>query len=503
MFNSHQKSNFDLLHEKVGSGDLEPHSLAQVVQKSLIELSEVGIYYEFGEESEALIAIRAVHCAIWILEDDYTQLVSVQRPDRRLSYSTWSSLRGLLDLKIMTWSDTLAVIVWLTIRGLPKCKQFQMLCPPIERHSRERMLQYAVSSLAAHLPSVALLEFDSLNTLGALAEMACQFNFTQFLQGENNPYSVLLLQEALRQEGEKVFQLFLLGEICALCSQQPGDSVDGSIFLDERNASMVIQALQCLQNVQDYEPAAVYWRYILRRGQALMYMIETPMEYVVARLLCLTRTLDQTGLEMIEDTWAQLSIRDQSALHEIFLADGFHQNAFVFSYLPMLLRKAAGNPKLGLKTGLQFLVEIYQKLIAHRCFTQASTVVVDLGSVALIMEEADDLRTLSKCLDYAQIIKATDRVVLHLTGISYQVLSGQLVEQSRHSVLLEHLAHQQGRVEALLRERELGSVNRQGSLTSLNSRTSRNSRSSRGSGDSVRGVPTMDMDYDPVIKSNF
>eukprot|EP00438_Fugacium_kawagutii_P020269 Skav228747 [mRNA] locus=scaffold4149:43879:47115:- [translate_table: standard] len=501
-FNSSHGSNFDRLQEKIESGELEPASLAEVVKESLFELSEDGIYDQFGEVAEALIAIRAVHCAIWILADDHAQLTSEQRADRRLTYSTWSNLRGLLEVKMVTWAETLAVIVLLTIRGLPKCKQFQMLCPPIERHSRERMLEYAVSSLGAYLPSVAALEFDSLNILGALAGMLCQFNFTQFLQGENNPYCVQLLQEALRSEGEKVFRLFLLSEVCVLCSQQAGDSLDGSVSLDERNACVVINALQCLQNIQDYEPAVVYWQYILRRGRSLMYMIDTPMEYIVARLLCLTRTLDQTGLELIEDCWAQLSVIDQSVLHEIFLADGFNQNAFVFMYLPVLLIKAMRNPNLGLSKGLQFLVEIYQKLMAHRCFNQnGPTVCVDLGSVALIMEEADDLRTLSKCLDHAQIIKARDRVVLHLTGASYQVLSGQLVEQSRHSVLLEHLAHQQGRVEALLREREnRGDTNRQGSLTSLNSRTSFTSRTSRGSVDSAGFQEWSD---DPVIKSNF
>jgi hypothetical protein len=34
-----------------------------------------------------------------------------------------------------------------------------------------------------------------------------EFNFPQFLQGENNPHSVFLLQDGLTNQGEKVLKL--------------------------------------------------------------------------------------------------------------------------------------------------------------------------------------------------------------------------------------------------------------------------------------------------------
>ena len=57
-----------------------------------------------------------------------------------------------------------------------------------------------------------------------------------------------------------------------------------------RNARVAIQALQCLQNVLDPEPDAVYWRYIGLRARALNIVVQTPEQSVIARLICLTRT---------------------------------------------------------------------------------------------------------------------------------------------------------------------------------------------------------------------
>ena len=57
----------------------------------------------------------------------------------------------------------------------------------------------------------------------------------------------------------------------------------------------------------------------------------------------------------------------QDALYEIFLLDGHLQKAFLFQYLPLFLSNAVNNTDLGLRSGLVFLVELYQTLLNHRC----------------------------------------------------------------------------------------------------------------------------------------
>ena len=132
----------------------------------------------------------------------------------------------------------------------------------------------------------------------------------------------------------------------------------------------------------------------------------------------------------------------QDALYQVFLTDGLYQKvaleaerknpiwghvlqAFIFLYLPLFLTNAVANQDLGLRPlaarpllvitlpirsvqsvqsmqcvhpgrGLQFLVELYTKLVNHRCLNQeAFTVKVDISSLASLAKEIDDVRLLS------------------------------------------------------------------------------------------------------------
>lgn len=52
----------------------------------------------------------------------------------------------------------------------------------------------------------------------------------------------------------------------------------------------------------------------------------------------------------------------------------------MFMYLPLFLTNAMGNKGLGLRAGLQGLVELYNKLLKHQCLKEdVSTVKVDMS----------------------------------------------------------------------------------------------------------------------------
>ena len=68
-----------------------------------------------------------------------------------------------------------------------------------------------------------------------------------------------------------------------------------------------------------------------------------------------------------DNTWHSAPLGSQDALYEIFLLDGHLQKAFLFQYLPLFLSNAVNNTDLGLRSGLVFLVELYQTLLNHRC----------------------------------------------------------------------------------------------------------------------------------------
>eukprot|EP00439_Symbiodinium_sp_Y106_P006292 s2847_g1.t1 len=335
-----------------------------------------------------------------------------------------------------------------------QASDFSKLCPPSERRTPEQVLNYAISHLDAFLPSMACLRGDAYDYLVSTARMLKEFNFAQLLQGENNPHSVWLLQCSLQEEGEKVFGIYLFVQVCMLCGVTGHVTLKGSMFLNELNGRSLLKGLACLQHVSDEEPQTVYWRYIASRAQALNLQVKTPSHLVLARLACLTRTVESDALQNLASDWETLTAAEKDALYEIFLTDGLYHKAFIFLYLPMFLTNAVANLDLGLRRGLQFLVELYNKLLMHRCLSaEVYTVKVDISSLAALAKE---VRLLRQCLDYSRIVQHAHGVTVLLTAESYQVLSGQLVNENRSADLLEMMMAQQRRIEEAVLQKGKG-----------------------------------------------
>ncbi|CAE7439880.1 unnamed protein product [Symbiodinium sp. CCMP2592] len=367
------------------------------------------------------------------------------------------SIQDFLGIKRMSQEQLTAALVILALRGLSKSEDFSKLCPPSERRTPEQVLNYAISHLDAFLPSMACLRGDAYDYLVSTARMLKEFNFAQLLQGENNPHSVWLLQCSLQEEGEKVFGIYLFVQVCMLCGVTGHVTLKGSMFLNELNGRSLLKGLACLQHVSDEEPQTVYWRYIASRAQALNLQVKTPSHLVLARLACLTRTVESDALQNLASDWETLTAAEKDALYEIFLTDGLYHKAFIFLYLPMFLTNAVANLDLGLRRGLQFLVELYNKLLMHRCLSaEVYTVKVDISSLAALAKEVDDVRLLRQCLDYSRIVQHAHGVTVLLTAESYQVLSGQLVNENRSADLLEMMMAQQRRIEEAVLQKGKG-----------------------------------------------
>ncbi|CAE7253192.1 unnamed protein product [Symbiodinium necroappetens] len=295
------------------------------------------------------------------------------------------------------------------------------------------VLAYALANLDGYLPSVASLQGDVYHQIVALVRMLADFNFAQMLQGENNPHSVWQLQCAREDEGEDVYRTFLFVQVTGSMS------LAGSMFLTEPNGRSVMKGLACLHDLTGVDPAAVYWNYISSRAEALDLHVATP------------RTVQASSLQALANSWEDLTNQEQDSLLELFLADGHEDKAFILLYLPLFLANATANPELGLRHGLQFLVELHTKLMTHRCLNQeASTVTVDISSLASAAKSIDGARLLRLCLDCSRIVKHGTGVTVLLTAESYQFMSGQLVDEDRKLQMLELVAAQQRRLEDAL-----------------------------------------------------
>lgn len=102
----------------------------------------------------------------------------------------------------------------------------------------------------------------------------------------------------------------------------------------------------------------------------------------------------QAAVQLQED-WLQLTKREREVLLDIFLLDGHEQKTFMFVYLPLFLSNAKANHDVGLLGALSFLVEVYDRLLKHRCLMLTGpSVRVDMSSLAFVIKDVEDVPTL-------------------------------------------------------------------------------------------------------------
>ena len=142
----------------------------------------------------------------WFVRDRYQSVIESQEPSSRLTRGTWKAIRALLFMDEMSLEELNGLMVLLGVRGICKSCDFAKLVPPQERRHHEQVLAYAVQNLQSYLPSLDSLKEESYGKLSSVVEILKEFNFAQFLQGENTPHYVWLLKSAQVREGAKALK---------------------------------------------------------------------------------------------------------------------------------------------------------------------------------------------------------------------------------------------------------------------------------------------------------
>ena len=177
------------------------------VQEQFEEFKDdIGIYDALSCREEAQRSKLAILSMGWFVRDRYQSMVEAQEQGVRLTFSTWTAIRQLLFCEEMSLEELNGLMVLLGIRGICKSPDFAKLVPPGERRHHEQVLAYAVEHLQSYLPSLDSLKEESYANLSSVVEILKEFNFAQFLQGENTPHYVWLLKSAQVREGAKALK---------------------------------------------------------------------------------------------------------------------------------------------------------------------------------------------------------------------------------------------------------------------------------------------------------
>ncbi|CAK9028480.1 Potassium/sodium hyperpolarization-activated cyclic nucleotide-gated channel 3 [Durusdinium trenchii] len=419
----------------------QPEFLDQL-RKSFVELDTAdGLHTRYGELKEQEKVESGILSLVALARGDYEAYTSPQSGANRLTMAQWEQLQGVLLWAEPTPEKVMAAIWLLAVRPMGK---YRAVTSQLPSHAQrpDQAVRYILAGYPLVSPSGDALTTHVRAFVTSTLELQLDFNFAQMLQGENVPANLLQLKEfILKKSGEetlKFYVLFLLGFLSGLAGG------NGSRFMNCSNARSTIPGLHILMRVLEkdpmcggllwkpralLEPTALYWTYIHNRAVDLGRQPSNTADLAVVRLACLCRAQKPKDLQVLQESWQQLTSAEQRSLLQHFLADGVVNQAIVFEFLPLCLERAKSNAFVTIPVLLQVLVELLAAVRAVAPKAVAS--VVPRSSLNTIRDTGSKLQTLSVDLaDLAAFILMVQNSYIFQTCLcraKLRLIGGRLV----------------------------------------------------------------------------
>jgi len=245
------------------------------------------------------------------------------------------------------------------------------------------------------------------------------------LQGENLPSNLDALRSYVctHPDGEQVLRFYLFALMAMMCGIRGTETLSGSLFMHQANASNMLRCFQCLQQLHTASPHAIYWGYICSNAAQLGLPTRSPEQLTLARLACLIRASTASDCRTLQDTWNTLPNVAKHVLMRSLLADGLRQPAFQMVFLPAFFVNARSNNNVGFRRALMLVVDVVALLGSQLEMNRAAAnaIRVDLSELAELAKQA-------KCSFDFDI--STEHMTLSGKGTQVQVLVQGMVVSS-------------------------------------------------------------------------
>jgi hypothetical protein len=282
--------------------------------------------------------------------------------DARLSRESWEKLqqwvRGTVRLTGSA-STVQAMLVFVSIMSVGKIKSFRMAFTPETQEFNEALIR-VLQRVPVAFPSFARLDENS-QSLILSAMKASEFNFGQFLQAENTPANLMVVQNISKGGDTSMLSFFLFKIFAAMCGILGMKSLEGSIFMSEKMYGNFKLGLDVLEHLSSEGALQVFHRFLAQRAaaQGLAFDANDKESTAIVRLACLTRVFEAKGAEEVTTAFKQLTLTEQKELITFLNADGITvKPAFLLYNSPNLL--AGRNKKIGMKSAMQKMLQIYK-----------------------------------------------------------------------------------------------------------------------------------------------
>lgn len=315
-------------------------------------------------EVESLRTQGAMLSVFWVCSNQYDQFVRGQNPKDRLSERSWQAIRQWITdvVKIKTVRDAElldAFLCFTAIHDLGKMNDFRADVVPHEIRDHDAALGYIMDHCPEVLPSYKSLS-DHYKDL-IRTSLRVNFNFGQFLQGENLPANLVGVKRLFKDKTTDAMPFFLFHIFADMSGILGARSLEGSLFMTETMYNNFARGIDALQELQTGSPRDVYDRFLLKRAAESFPKITNRADRAFARLVCLCRIFNPADTRLLQDAFDDLPAAKREELVEHLNRDGIDEKpAYLLYYAPAFMENCKRNPVLGLGPALKLLVRIYE-----------------------------------------------------------------------------------------------------------------------------------------------
>lgn len=313
-------------------------------------------------ESEYRRTVCAMLCVYWICTDNYGDFTKNQTPAERLSHESWRRLQWWVKNVVKLTGDPIAVdamLCFMAIHDLGKIRDIRRdLSPGIRDH--DKALLYIIENTPAVLPSY--LRLPAFYQKLIHSALTVEFNFGQFLQGENLPANLVKVKTMLGDEGKDALSFYLFHIFVDIAGSSGTRTWEGSLNMDQSLYSTFQDGVNCLEMLTTESVDDVYKSYLTRRARATGADVVNRADFALARLSCQARVSDFSDAEEVTAVWNEgLTPAERSALTEFLTRDGIvGRPGYLVYYAPAFLCNCKRNDSVGLLSAVRMLLKVYE-----------------------------------------------------------------------------------------------------------------------------------------------
>lgn len=368
--------------------------------------------YFVGEHNSDLL--RQTKCALlflyWLVSDSAEAMRRGQASAEKLSDKSWTAITSLLrpsedhedheDTALRDFYN--ALFVALAIHAVGKVPKFQEQLAP-DALSHKQVLQHVMDNAMLALPSYARL--DPADRTLVRDCLTHNFDFEQFLHGENLPANLTTIKEMLQRPDnvggcEKYlvfFQFITLGELSA---SMGAESCEGSLYLTEDRWSLCQVGMSVMEGLttRGATEQDIYNAYLRRQAQTceLDFQPTDPESRAVVRLACLSRAFSagkggaKKAAAEVQGAVEELTSKERATLVKYLNADGIKEKpGFILDDATSFLENAWHNKEVGLLPAMRILLRVYAAAEQEFNGTSEPILRIKLGK---LRESAKDFR---------------------------------------------------------------------------------------------------------------